>query len=178
MSAEGTRAHDAARGDEAEEEEESSAQKHRYGRRDLLSADLDSGMESVTTHRAAFSAPKGAGVRQRGRRAELLQTHLARLIRQQEQARSEAPPPLTDFCSTTQRDFSVQGFVPVTPQVTQVHDYTSDPAVTFWSENYRQIQGVSATQTPNTPFRKSTAFSKPIGERLDDPELRHHNGDI
>lgn len=54
------------RSDEAVDAEESSAQIQRHGRRDLLTVDVDSEMESITTHRAAFRAPEGPGVPQRG----------------------------------------------------------------------------------------------------------------
>ncbi|TNN36684.1 Sperm-associated antigen 8 [Liparis tanakae] len=100
------------------------------------------------------------------------------------------PSPGTDFCSTTQKDFGVEGFVPFDPETTrlnplvaldnlkrviarlsrleQVHDYKSDQAVTFWSENRQRVQGVTGVQNPKASFRKSARFSTPIGERLEE----------
>ncbi len=40
--------------------------------------------------------------------------------REQICAERESPTPETDFCSTTHKDFCVEGFVPLTPETTQV----------------------------------------------------------
>ncbi|XP_042369547.1 sperm-associated antigen 8-like [Plectropomus leopardus] len=85
------------------------------------------------------------------------------------------PTPKTDFCSTTQRDFCVEGFVPLTPETTQVHDYKSDQAITFWSENCQRVQGVTGVRNLKAPFKKSALFSTPISERLDEIELPPDN---
>ncbi|XP_040190528.1 sperm-associated antigen 8-like [Rana temporaria] len=71
--------------------------------------------------------------------------------------------------STTQRDFLVDGFVPQTPLPTKSRDYWTDPAVTFWTENLRGVTGVSDVRSRDTPFKKSSAFSTPISQNLDQP---------
>uniref|UniRef100_A0A8C6SDK8 Uncharacterized protein n=1 Tax=Neogobius melanostomus TaxID=47308 RepID=A0A8C6SDK8_9GOBI len=55
----------------------------------------------------------------------------------------------------------------------QVHDYKSENAVSFWSENHQKIQGLTPVPSASAPFRKCSDFSRPIGERLDevDPPL-------
>ncbi|XP_045923059.1 sperm associated antigen 8 isoform X1 [Micropterus dolomieu] len=155
--------------------EESKTQIQRHGHRGILTMDQESKMESVTTLKAAYIPPKGPGVRLRGIRSELLEKHIAQMISEKIDAERSPPTPKTDFCSTTQRDYSVEGFVPLTPEITQAHDYKTDQAITFWSENYQRIQGVTAVQTPTAPFRKSALFSTPISERLDELQLPSDN---
>ncbi|XP_028458170.1 sperm-associated antigen 8 [Perca flavescens] len=145
------------------------------GHRGILTMDQESKMETVSTLKATYIPPKSPGVRLRGIRGELLEKHIAQMIREKVHAELKPPSPKTDFCSTTQKDFCVEGFVHFTPQTTQVHDYKTDQAVTFWSENCQQIQGVTAVKTLKVPFRKWAQFSTPISERLDEIELPPDN---
>ncbi|XP_056288064.1 sperm associated antigen 8 [Pseudoliparis swirei] len=149
---------------------ETRSQIRKYGHRGILTTDWESKMERVTTLKATYVTPKSPGVRLRGVRGELLEKQLADTIREKIHAELNPPSPETDFCSTTQKDFGVEGFVPLAPETTQVHDYKSDQAVTFWSENRQRVQGVTGVQNPKASFRKSALFSTPIGERLDETE--------
>ncbi|KAM7393239.1 hypothetical protein PAMA_008067 [Pampus argenteus] len=155
--------------------QETRAQIQKHGHRGLLTMNQESKMETVSTMKAAYIPPKYPGVRLRGIKDELLEKHIAQMISEKIHAERNPPTPKTDFCSTTQKDFHVEGFVPLTPQATQVHDYKTEQAVTFWSENYQQIQGVTAVGTLKAPFRKSALFSTPISERLDEIELPPDN---
>ncbi|CAJ1070831.1 sperm-associated antigen 8 [Xyrichtys novacula] len=150
---------------------EESIQIQRHGHRGILTLDQDTKMETVTTHKAHFIPPKGPGVRMRGIRSELLEKHIALVISEEFHAEQIPPETKTDFCSTTKRDFCVEGFVPLTPESTQGHDSKTEEAITFWSENRQRIQGVTAVQNLEAPFRKSAKFSTPISERLDEIEL-------
>ncbi|XP_041667648.1 sperm associated antigen 8 [Cheilinus undulatus] len=150
--------------------EETRIQIQRQGHKGILTLAQDSTMETVTTHRAVFIPPKDPGVRKRGIRSELLEKHIALMISEKFRAEKNLPQPKTDFSSTTQRDFCADGFVPPTPEPTEDYDYKSDEAITFWSENRHQIQGVTAVNNLQAPFRKSAKFSTPISERLDEPE--------
>ncbi|XP_022059732.2 sperm associated antigen 8 [Acanthochromis polyacanthus] len=151
--------------------EETKMHVQRHGHKGILTVDQESKMESMTTLKAAYAAPKSPGVRLRGIRGELLEKHIAQMISEKLHAERNPPIPKTEYCSTTQTDFCVEGFVPSTPKTTQTHDYKTDQAISFWSENYQRVQGVTAAQTSRAPFRKSTKFSTPISERLDEPEL-------
>ncbi|XP_033952201.1 sperm-associated antigen 8 [Pseudochaenichthys georgianus] len=151
--------------------QETRTQIQKHGHKGIITMDQESQMESVTTLRANFTPPKGPGVRLRGIRGELLEKHIAQRIREKVNAERNKPSPKTDFCSTTQRDFCVQGFVPLNPGTTQVHDYKSDQAITFWSENCQRIQGATAVPSVKAPFRRSALFSTPISQRLDEMEL-------
>ncbi|KAM8743329.1 sperm-associated antigen 8 [Acanthopagrus schlegelii] len=151
------------------------AQIKKHGHKGILTLDEDSKLESVTTFKAVYIPPKSPGVRLRGVRGELLEKHIAQMISEKIQAEQRRPTPKIDFCSTTQKDFFAKGFVPCTPETTQVHDYKTDQAVTFWSENCQWIQGVTAVKTPRAPFRKSALFSTPISERLDEVEVPPDN---
>ncbi|XP_041816610.1 sperm associated antigen 8 [Chelmon rostratus] len=154
--------------------EQTRTQIQKHGHRGIVTVDRESKMESVTTFKAAFLPPKSPGVRLRGIRGELLEKHIVQMI--SEKIHEQKPStPKTDFCSTTQKDFCVDGFVPLTPETTQAHDYKTDQAITFWRENCQQIQGVTAIQTLKAPFRKSALFSTPIRERLDEIDLPPDN---
>uniref|UniRef100_A0A3Q0STV0 Sperm associated antigen 8 n=1 Tax=Amphilophus citrinellus TaxID=61819 RepID=A0A3Q0STV0_AMPCI len=144
--------------------------RQRHGLKGILTTDLESKMESVTTHNAAYVAPKSPGVRIRGM---CLCLSPGQVKKETEKIRADLNPPTpkTDYCSTTRKDFCVEGFVPLKPETTQVHDYKTHQAITFWSENYQQIQGVTAAQSSRAPFRKSALFSTPISERLDETDL-------
>ncbi|XP_029301065.1 sperm-associated antigen 8 [Cottoperca gobio] len=159
----------------AVDNQETSRQIHKHGHRGILTMDQESKMETVTTVRATFIPPKSPGVRLQGIRGELLEKHIAQMIREEAHAKLNPTSPKTDFCSTTQKDFCVEGFVPLSPETTQVHDYKTDQAVTFWSENCQRIQGATAVHTLKAPFRKSALFSTPISERLDEIELPPDN---
>ncbi|XP_078128105.1 sperm-associated antigen 8 [Sander vitreus] len=124
------------------------------GHRGILTMDQESKMETVSTLKATYIPPKSPGVRLRGIRGELLEKHIAQMIREKVHAELKPPSPKTDFCSTTQKDFCVEGFVHLTPQTTQ---------------------GVTAVKTLKAPFRKSAQFSTPISERLDEIELPPDN---
>nr|XP_046231982.1 sperm associated antigen 8 [Scatophagus argus] len=132
--------------------EKTRTQTQRHGHRGILMMDLESKMETVTTFKAAYIPPKSPGVRLQGIRGELFEKHLTQMISEKIAAERRPLTPKTDYSSTTQRDFCVEGFVSVTPETTQAHDYKTDQAITFWSENCQHIQGVSAIQTLKAPF--------------------------
>nr|XP_020470782.1 sperm-associated antigen 8 isoform X3 [Monopterus albus] len=159
----------------AVDNKEIKTQNWRHGHRGILTMDQESKMEAVSTLKEAYGPPKIPGVRLHGLRVELLKKHITQMISEQLHAELNPPTPKTDFCSTTQKDFCVEGFVPLTPKTTQVHDYKTDQAITFWSENYQRIQGATAIQTLKAPFRKSARYSTPICERLDEIELPPDN---
>ncbi|XP_061656041.1 sperm associated antigen 8 isoform X1 [Phyllopteryx taeniolatus] len=149
-------------------EEQTREQILRYGHKGILTMNTGSQMENITTLKAAFAPPKSPGVRLRGIRSELLERRIAQIIKDKIHAERNPPLPQTDFSTTTQRDFRVEGFVPQATKNNRFHDYKSEQAISYWSENYQRIQGVSAVESPNTPFRKSAQFSTPIGEQRED----------
>ncbi|KAJ4926245.1 hypothetical protein JOQ06_008426 [Pogonophryne albipinna] len=153
--------------------QETRTQIQKYGHKGIITMGQESQMESVT--RVHFTPPKVPGVRLRGIRGELLEKHNAQRIREKVNAERNKPSPKMYFCSTTHRDFCVQGWVPLNPGTTQVHDYKSDQAITFWSENCQRIQGATAVPSVKAPFRKSALFSTPISQRLDEMELPSDN---
>ncbi|CAG5867171.1 unnamed protein product [Menidia menidia] len=146
----------------------------RHGHKGILTNDPESKMDTITTSKATYVAPKSPGVRLQGIRAELLKMHIAQTVSEKVRDELTLPTPKTDY-RTTQRDYCVEGFVPSRPQPTKVHDYKTDQAITFWSENHQRIQGMTASPVLKAPFRKSALFSTPIGERLDEPDLPPDN---
>ncbi|XP_053266647.1 sperm associated antigen 8 [Pleuronectes platessa] len=112
----------------------------RRGHFGIITMNQDHELERLTTSRATFVAPKSHNVRQKGIRGELMETLLAERIRERIQAEQNPPIPKTDFCSTSQREFRAEGFVPLSPESTQVHDYKTEEAITFWSENQQRVE--------------------------------------
>ncbi|KAL0965445.1 hypothetical protein UPYG_G00281360 [Umbra pygmaea] len=144
---------------------------HKNGHTGILTMDLSSRVQGITTVDAAFPPPKGHGVRQRGIRGELLENSLLRKISEQTHAEFNPEPPKTEYCSTTSEDYKVKGFHPVLPSPLKERDYRKDQAITFWSENHQHIQGVTAVKTRDTPFKKNATFSTPISQHMDDQPL-------
>ncbi|XP_066567673.1 sperm-associated antigen 8 [Amia ocellicauda] len=153
----------------SEEEACGKAQLHKHGHRGILSVDLVSKVADVTTVRETYTPPRGPGVRQRGIRGELLEKYLYKTIREQVLEELNAQPPAAEMISTTRHDYKRDGFESVPPAPSKEHNYKTEQAITYWSENHQKIQGVTAVRSRNTPFKKNTSFSKPISEYLDEP---------
>ncbi|XP_071987843.1 sperm-associated antigen 8 isoform X2 [Engystomops pustulosus] len=69
--------------------------------------------------------------------------------------------------STTKRDYEAAGFIPRIPENRNTGDYHSEQAVTFWTDNVHHITGVSDIRTRDSPFKRSSAFSTPMSDYLD-----------
>uniref|UniRef100_A0A3P9IEZ6 Sperm associated antigen 8 n=1 Tax=Oryzias latipes TaxID=8090 RepID=A0A3P9IEZ6_ORYLA len=136
----------------------------------IFAVDPEAKMETTTTSKANYVAPEGPGGRLRGTRRELLEKQIVQMIREEMQAEMNTPTPETQFCSTTHRDFCIPGYEPSRPKAAQIHDYKTEQAITFWSENYQQVQGVTPVQNQKAPFRRSALFSTPLSEQLDEIE--------
>ncbi|XP_061589185.1 sperm associated antigen 8 [Cololabis saira] len=124
------------------------------GEREFFTVDQNPKMETITMSKATYVAHKSPGEKMQGTRREFLQKHFSQMMREKLNAELNQPISKTDYQSTTQRDFCMQGFVPCRPPATQ---------------------GVTATQNLNAPFGRSAKFSTPIRQRLDDPELPPDN---
>ncbi|XP_061837047.1 sperm-associated antigen 8 [Nerophis lumbriciformis] len=142
----------------------------RRGHKGIFTMNPEAKMENVTTLKASFAPPRSPGVRLRGIRSELLERRIAQIVRDNIQAERNPPLPQTDFNTVTQRDFRVNGFIPQITQNSHLHDYKTEQAISYWSDNFQQIQGVSSVESPNTPFRKCAQFSTPISEQRRDIE--------
>ncbi|XP_026068560.1 sperm-associated antigen 8 isoform X2 [Carassius auratus] len=144
---------------------------HKYGHTGILSMDVTARVQGISTFKATFKSPKSIGVRQKGNRAELLENDLIKRISDQIQAEMNIEPLAPELCSVTKADYKVEGFKSVRAPLTTDHDYTADQAITFWSDNYQKIQGVTAVKTKDQPFKRNATFSTPIGDQLDDTML-------
>ncbi|XDV20019.1 hypothetical protein PO909_025403 [Leuciscus waleckii] len=145
---------------------------HKYGHTGILTMDVAAKVQGISTFKAAFNTPKILEVRQKvvfivGRRTELLEKDLIKRISDQIHAELNAAPPAPELCSVTKSDFKVEGFKSVRAPLTVDHDYTTEQAITFWSDNYQKIQGMTAVKTKDSPFKTNATFSTPIGEQLD-----------
>ncbi|XP_056313004.1 sperm associated antigen 8 [Danio aesculapii] len=142
---------------------------HKHGHTGILTTDVAAKVQGTSTFRAAFNASTSLGMRQRGRRTELLENDLIKRIRDEIHADLNADPPIAELSSVTKADYKVEGFksVRACPNSTMGHEYTTEQAITFWSDNYQKIQGMTAVKRKDSPFKRSAAFSTPIGEQLD-----------
>uniref|UniRef100_A0A672K2N4 Sperm-associated antigen 8-like n=1 Tax=Sinocyclocheilus grahami TaxID=75366 RepID=A0A672K2N4_SINGR len=114
---------------------------HKYGHTGILTMDVAAKVQGLSTFKAAFNSPKSLGVRQKGRRAELLENDLIKIIRyDQIHAERNTEPPAPELCSVTKADYKVEGFKSVRAPMAMDHDYTTEQAITVWSDNYQKIQ--------------------------------------
>ncbi|XP_066517723.1 sperm associated antigen 8 isoform X2 [Hoplias malabaricus] len=143
---------------------------NKNGHKGIIAVDTASKIHGVTTVKAAFTTPQDPGVRQKGLRAELLEKCLIKMISEQIHAELNPEPPAPELCSVTKATYTAEGFKSVCPAPSMDCDYKTDQAITFWSENYHKVQGMTAVRTGDTPFKKNATFSTPISERFDDPE--------
>ncbi|CAL8405940.1 unnamed protein product [Arctogadus glacialis] len=146
----------------------SQEQIQRDGHRGIFSMNLESKMEDMTSLKSAYTPPVAPGVRERGIRGELLAKLITQRISEEVHAEFNPVTPTTDFSSTTHRDFTGGGFVPLPPTTTKNHDYKCDQAITFWSENHQHIQRTTAVRTTDSPFKRCAQFSTPITQQLND----------
>ncbi|TSL28200.1 Sperm-associated antigen 8 [Bagarius yarrelli] len=116
----------------------SDIQKH--GHRDILTVDVSSKLNGVSTLKSAFTSPYGTRVRQKGLRSELLQKHLMKSISEQVNAELTPQPVVPELYSVTRTDYSVEGFQCVQPTPSTDRDYRTDEAITFWRENVDKVQ--------------------------------------
>uniref|UniRef100_A0A3B4GN97 Uncharacterized protein n=1 Tax=Pundamilia nyererei TaxID=303518 RepID=A0A3B4GN97_9CICH len=138
--------------------EDPKTHKHIHGHKGILTIDLESKMESVTTLKAAYVAPKTPVGRLQG-----MCLYLSPARMKKNYIISLSYKSLKIFLTFYWFNFL------------QVHDYKTDQAITFWSENCQRIQGVTAARSSKGPFRKSALFSTPITERLDEIDLPPDN---
>ncbi|XP_056409706.1 sperm-associated antigen 8-like isoform X2 [Hyla sarda] len=143
---------------------------HRHGHRGILSIQLLADMASSTTHQDSYGRPREDSRRHTGLREEQLRRELYHKFSQEILEELSSPTKETTIReSTTRRDYEVQGFIPQLPAPRTKHDYATEQAVTFWSENVRTITGVSDIRSRDSPFKKSSAFTTSISHYLDQP---------
>ncbi|XP_075043490.1 sperm-associated antigen 8 isoform X2 [Mixophyes fleayi] len=145
-------------------------QAHRHGHRGIISTQLLAEMADSTTQEDSYRKPSTDRRRHTGQREDMLRKYLYQKFSQEvlEVLRSPAEE-LKVTETTTKRDYHVDGFIPQTPPTTKSHDYCTEEAVTFWTDNVRNITGVSDRRAEDSPFKKSSAFTTPISHYLDQP---------
>nr|CAB3266509.1 sperm-associated antigen 8-like [Phallusia mammillata] len=148
----------------------SSAQLHRHGHKGLLTINLEANAAKLTTVRESYQQPRFPEVRTRGKKEELVEKMLYNQVGEQTHREFNPPPPATEFLTIKQQDFDKPDFVSTVPPPTKDHNVNTEQSITFWSSHKDKIHGVSQVKTRDTPFKKNTAFSKPISEYLDQPQ--------
>lgn len=149
----------------------SSAQLFKDGHGGLLTCDFSDTMNKCTTVQDSYRPPPGPQVRLKGSKQEALERALYEQVSKEVHAEFNPPPPETEHVSITMQDFNKEGYVSEQPAPTTHHDLVREQPVTFWTEHVEKLHGVSQIKTGlDAPFRKNTAFSKPIEECLDQPK--------
>jgi len=146
----------------------SSAQYHRHGHKGLLTLESDKAAEKLTTARESYQQPKFPEVRLRGKKEELIERMLYSQVGAEVHKEFNPLPPPTEYISIKQSDYDKPDFVSTKPPPTKDHNVNTEQPVTFWSTHTSKIPGLSQIKTRDTPFKKNTAFSKPIDEYLDE----------
>ncbi|XP_040276597.1 sperm-associated antigen 8 [Bufo bufo] len=146
-------------------------QVHRHGHKGILSTQLLANMAKSTTHQDSYRRPGSDNTRQHtGLREEKLKTLLYHKYSQDILEELVSPIEETKVTeSTTRRDYQVEGFLAQAPTPSKRHDYRTEQAVTFWTDNMHGITGVSDIRTRDSPFKRSSAFTTPISHYLDQP---------
>ncbi|XP_063067349.1 sperm associated antigen 8 [Engraulis encrasicolus] len=140
---------------------------YKKGHKGILTVDDTAKVQGTSTIKSSYIPPRGPGVRERGRRGELLERELFQKISEQIQSELNPEPPAPDFSSTTHTDYMAEGFQCSGPTLAQMYESKADQAICFWNENHNCLQGVTAANNKDAPFRKNCSFSKPISEQLD-----------
>merc|ERR1712228_465929 len=78
----------------------------------------------------------------------------------------------TPLTSEYRDNINVDDFRSVKPKPVFDHKLYGENPVSYWTEKVKTtgIHGVTQLKTKDTPFRKNTAFSKPIAESVDQPK--------
>lgn len=135
-----------------------------YGHPGILTLNEKEDLSKITDFIDSFQHPKVNYVRQVGLRRELKERQLAEKIQRQMFNKMAEGPEKPNYKTTAMEAFNIEDFESKTPKPTQTHDYRSDQPLTYWSENYKKIHGVSMVTARDTVFRRNDHFSKPISE--------------
>ncbi|XP_063312746.1 sperm-associated antigen 8 [Pelobates fuscus] len=142
----------------------------RHGHRGIISTLLEAHIADSTTNKDSYRAPSTHHMRLMGPREEMLQKYLFQKFSQGVLEAINVPSEdLNIKESTTKRDYKVDGFTSRPPASNKSHDYRTEQAVTFWTEKLHRIPGVSDIKMRDTPFKKTSMFSTPITQYLDQP---------
>lgn len=143
---------------------------YKDGHKGILTRELDTPVEKVSTHMGSYRVPPGPGVRTTGLRKELTERALFAQVSQEIQNEVNQPPPIAEYKSVTQKDFFDDDFKSELPAPLYEHNVNTEQPITFWSQHKEKIHGVSQVKTLDTPFKKNSSFSKPIEESFDQPQ--------
>ena len=78
----------------------------------------------------------------------------------------------TPLTSEYRDNINIEDFKSVKPKPVFDHKLYGENPVSYWTEKVKTtgIHGISQVKTKDSPFRKNTAFSKPIAESVDQPK--------
>lgn len=107
----------------------------------------------------------------RGKREQLLERYLFEKISADIAKEAFATRTIPEYVSTSHAHFNVPGFDPdASLQPSFQHSLYTDPQISYWSENRRNIHEVTVSNNPVRNFNCSLKFSKSPAERYDGGE--------
>lgn len=136
----------------------------------ILTTTFDSPVENLSTTKDSYRQPPSLGTRLKGKKLELLERELVQKLSSEVRQGLHPPPSPSDYRSVTKKDFFSKEFVPQERVPELPHDVNKEQPLTFWSENFGVVHGVSQVKTRDTPFRKNAAFSTPVEDYKDAPK--------
>lgn len=143
---------------------------YKDGHKGILTRELDTAVEKESNSMGSYQRPAQCGVRTVGRKKELMERALYAKVSQELQEEINEPSPVEEYKSVTQKDFYDDEFESELPAPLYEHNVNTEQPITFWSHHKEKIPGVSQIKTLDTPFKKNSAFSKPIAEGTDQPQ--------
>jgi len=142
---------------------------HVGGHEKILTQTTDNKISSNTTSLDSYKEPRIHSIQPCGKKRALIEKELYSQISARIDEQLNQPPPSIDYNSTTKKDFT-RDYTPIEIKSTMPHDVKTEAPVTFWSQNIKQIDGVTQLPSEQSPFKKNAAFSTPIHEYKDTPK--------
>ncbi|GJQ88316.1 SPAG8 [Trypoxylus dichotomus] len=138
----------------------------------------------MSTMKAEYGMPLKEEQRTKiGKRRALLEQTLYDEINEKIVQENQVPPPIEEYCSTYDLTFQIPGFKPKMktygdqPELYEKYPLYSSSPMSYWRYQYdnrngrrSELHSLTAIGDVKQPFKRSSAFSKPLAEVLDETD--------
>ncbi|KAJ9601089.1 hypothetical protein L9F63_000755 [Diploptera punctata] len=128
-----------------------------------------------STTRSTFVPPRNDMLKREGRKKNLLKHFFWQEMVEEMTRKMMEPKPIEEYNTEYIESFGDSEFVPSLEKISEESElhkkfplYTGAP-LTFWHDNVHKLAGVSRSVDPLQPFKRNSAFTRPLGEVLDEP---------
>nr|CAD7442638.1 unnamed protein product [Timema bartmani] len=124
---------------------------------------------------STFAPPDKFKVKTVGRRQELIERFFWQQLTEEALQKLHQPLKVEKYSSEYDGSFNDEEFTPSSAQLNKntnlykKYPLYKDPPLSYWLQNKQNIQGITTPPDYLQPFKKNTAFSKPLEEILDEP---------